>query len=123
MKSQNPFILSARFVVKDIVGNFLYWPFWWYSSGLAGLIKRRFIALKLFESNIGLAVWVKNWTKPMYGQYDITGKIISFVIRTFFILFKVVLIILYFILQLAMITFWIGIPIFVIFQLMINISS
>ncbi len=37
---------------------------------------------------LGIDIWIKNLFKPMYGQNDIAGKIISFFMRIFQIIFR-----------------------------------
>lgn len=37
---------------------------------------------------LGIDIWIKNLFKPMYGQRDIAGKIISFFMRAFQIIFR-----------------------------------
>jgi len=117
MISQNPLFLSAKFVAKDLVGDLLYWPVWWYSAGLFSFIRKRLVALKDFEEDIGLTVWVINWGKPMYGQYDFAGRLISIIVRTAGIIFKALQVMLFFILELILIVGWVVLPVVVVWQL------
>ena len=56
-------------------------PLWWYTAGLVWLLN----TLKNSATNtwhqLGVGLWAKNLFVPMYGQNDIWGRIISFVIR------------------------------------------
>ena len=106
-----------KYVAIDLVGNVLYWPVWWYTVGLKDFVLGRFVAIKRFEGDIGLTIWVVNWGKPMYGQYDIGGKIISFIIRTLGIIFKVVQLLIISILEMVLIVVWVLVPLLAIFQL------
>ncbi|MFA6534525.1 MAG: hypothetical protein WCT37_05155 [Patescibacteria group bacterium] len=110
MKSQNLLLLSGKFIAKDIVGNVLYWPVWWYSAGLAIFVKERWQSLRDFEGEVGLTVWIVNWFKPMYGESDLVGKAISFVMRTVMIVFKAWQIALYFFCQVAVVAIWLLLP-------------
>lgn len=123
MKNQNLALLSVKFIAKDIVGEILYWPVWWYSRGLVAFIKKRLVSVKEFEQDVGLTVWIINWAKPMYGQYDIQGKIISFIMRTVSILYKVIIIMLYFLLQAVMSIIWLGLPIVIVWQIIKFVSG
>ncbi|MFA5076423.1 MAG: hypothetical protein WC480_03345 [Patescibacteria group bacterium] len=116
MKSQNLALLSAKFVAKDLVGDILYFPVWWYSVGLVKFIKRRLHSIASFEESIGLTVWILNWAKPMYGQYDIAGKIISFIFRTIGIFWKGLELMFYLVLSLIMLLVWLGLPILVVYE-------
>lgn len=116
MKSQNTMLLSAKFVAKDVVGNVLFWPVWWYSVGFWGFLKKRRDSIRNFEEEIGLTIWVVNWGKPMFGQYDVPGRIISFVFRTGGIIFKAVQLIVYLIIQMLLIVGWLVLPPFFVWQ-------
>lgn len=111
-------LLSAKFIAKDIVGDLLYWPLWWYSRGFARFLQRRRHSIKEFEEDIGLTVWIVNWTKPMYGQYDLAGKIISFIIRTFGIMLKLLMMAFYLLLQVVIVLVWLLAPPFLLWQLL-----
>lgn len=117
MKSQNPALLSVKFVAKDVIGDVLYWPVWWYSRGLVYFIKKRLHSLKSFEEDIGLTVWIVNWGKPMYGQYDLAGKLMSFFFRTLGILWKILQLMFYFVIEVILLILWLFLPILIVWQL------
>jgi hypothetical protein len=118
MKSQNTILLSAKFVAKDVIGDLLYWPVWWYSVGFVSFIRKRILSLKNFEEDMGLTIWIVNWTKPMFSQYDIAGRIISFIFRTFGIFYKMVAVMFYFLAQVIMIFLWVLLPPFFVWRLL-----
>jgi len=117
MKSQNPGILAVKFVAKELVGDVLYWPLWWYSRGLVDFIKKRIKGITEFEENIGLTIWVINWSKPMYGQYDIAGKLISLVIRTLGIFWKGLQLMVYLLVQVILLILWLVVPLLAVYGL------
>jgi len=90
-------------VLRDIV----YFPLWWYISGL----RRTALGVWNFwvrkQKALGLFIWLKNIFTPMYGQRDFFGKLISFVMRLVQIIFRGVLMLVYFIFGAAVIVFWI----------------
>ncbi len=65
----------------DFLGSILWFPVWWYTLGLKKLALRFWVGLQYRVSSYGLRIWIKNMFVPMYGQYDIQGKIVSFFMR------------------------------------------
>lgn len=108
-------------VIAEILGKILYFPVWWYSVGLFKRIKSLLKMLKDREKNLGLSVWIKNIFVPMYGQNDFSGKIISFFIRFFQIIFRSFILLFWLIVAIIAVIFWIGIPVFIIFALIFQI--
>jgi|GEM_PF-183402 len=111
MNTSSAVLSSARFVVKELIGDFITWPVWWYSTGLVRFLRRRWQALVAFEASIGLTVWVINWTKPMFAQYDILGKAISLVMRTILIAVKTVQLMIFGVLQAVFVAGWLMLPV------------
>lgn len=101
---------SVGYISRELIGDFLSWPLWWYSTGLVRLVRRRLQALVAYEASVGLTVWIINWTRPMFAQYDLAGKIISFGMRTILIGLKTLQVMLYGILQVLLIIGWLAVP-------------
>lgn len=75
-------IWDATFVVaREVILDILYFPFWWYTLGL----KERFFNLQEKIKNIAhalaLPILFRHLLKPMYGDYTLSGRIISFFVR------------------------------------------
>ena len=73
---------TFRLIVLDVVGNLLHFPIWWYSSGMKAAF---FLALRQIRSMadyFALPILFKYWFKPMFGQSDVWGRLISFGVRT-----------------------------------------
>lgn len=111
MNTSSAVLSSARFVVKELIGDFITWPVWWYSIGLVRFLRWRWQALVAFEASIGLTVWVINWAKPMFAQSDILGKAISLVMRTILIAVKTVQLMIFGVFQMVFITGWLILPV------------
>lgn len=67
---------------QESIGSVLYYPIWWYTHGAVYAFMQYRKRVIFLSSFLAIQVWVQNWFKPMYGQYDIGGRIISFFIRT-----------------------------------------
>lgn len=115
--NQNVFILSLKFILVDLVLNILYFPVWWYGRGLLKTLF--FCGRKIKDANkhLGLGIWVKNLFKPMYGQRDIAGKIISFIMRLVQIFFRGVFLLIFILLIFLLILIWLVFPIVIIYQI------
>ncbi len=110
MNTAGVVLSAAKFIGRELIGDFFSWPIWWYSTGLVRLVRRRWQALVAFEASIGLTVWVINWTRPMFAQYDLTGKMISVFMRTVLIGLKTIQVMLYGLLELVGIVAWVLLP-------------
>src|SRR3989338_945390 len=56
-------------------------PLWWYSRGLFWVMKSVGSSIADTAAAAGLGLWVRNIFVPMYGQHDVWGRIVSFIIR------------------------------------------
>jgi len=107
MLSHNFAVYGSK-IFAEIIGDILYFPLWWYSRGLAGVVRglRRFLSDR--EKSLALLVWIKNIHRPMYGQYDWQGVLISFVMRVVQIIFRSILMV-----------FWLAAAVFALFAWLI----
>ncbi len=106
MTNQNVVVLAGRFILKDFIWDIFYWPIWWYSLGLLRFAKARARGLISFEESIGLTVWIVNWTKPMYGQYDFVSRLISLLVRTLVIFVKLLMVAVHLLFSLVAVGLW-----------------
>lgn len=63
-------------------------PVWWYTMGVVWLLQTLKNSAAHTWRQLGVGLWMKNLFVPMYGQSDIWGRIISFVIRAANIVFR-----------------------------------
>ena len=114
---------AVKYIIVDLIGDILYWPIWWYSKGLLKTTKACFNAVVNQERSLGLTIWMKNIFTPMFGQYDIEGRIISFFARLVQIIVRGIVLIIWTILVFIFYIIWFILPIFVIYQIYYNLSS
>lgn len=74
--------LVFQTVLRKGIHEGLFWPVWWYSSGLSQTILWLVNSARESVKFFGLNVWVKNLFVPMYGDESIAGKLISFGVRS-----------------------------------------
>ena len=80
-----------KILIIDTIINFVYFPLWWYSKGLVLTAKWTKKSILEVEKFLGIVIWAKNIFTPMFGQYDIFGRIISFNIRVFQIIVRTII--------------------------------
>lgn len=105
---------SISFFWKDILGDFVAFPLWWYSSGTLRVITMIMSQASRFAASLSLRIWVKNLFVPMYAQYDLAGRIISFVLRVVVLIYRFIIFILWLIVLFAFLAAWLFGPIAVV---------
>lgn len=73
---------SFRILALDVIGNLLHFPIWWYSKGLLAAFRFSLNQIKAMANYFALPILFRFWFKPMFGQNDIWGRLISFGVRT-----------------------------------------
>lgn len=72
----------SRLLFVDFLGSVLWFPAWWYTEGLAMAARKAFDALRYRARAYAFGIWIRNFFSPMYGQYDLTGRLVSVFMRT-----------------------------------------
>jgi len=116
-------LISApiKVVFVDFIKDILYFPLWWYSRGTRKALLFCLKKIRNGERWLGLKIWIINLFRPMFGQYDITGRIISFFIRLIQIIIRLILMLFWIISMIILFLIWLLLPPFVIYQIIVNI--
>jgi hypothetical protein len=109
--------LTLTKILSDIFIDIVFFPFWWYSFGLIGVVKKLADFVMDKERSLALFVWMKNIFVPMYGQRDVQGFLISFFIRLAQIIFRSLILIFWLIIALAAFWLWLIFPALVIYMI------
>lgn len=96
----------SSYILRDLIRGIIFLPVWWYTIGLTTVVSGSFRNLKGIVRSLGLDVWVKNLFVPMYGETALVGKLISFGIRFFMIIFQSIGVILWGILLFILFCFY-----------------
>ncbi|OGY48444.1 MAG: hypothetical protein A3J65_00705 [Candidatus Buchananbacteria bacterium RIFCSPHIGHO2_02_FULL_45_11b] len=121
--SKDIIVNSLKYVAFNLIGDFLYWPVWWYT---AGLYKAGIFCLGQIKDQaevLGVGVWLKNIFTPMYGQYDWEGRLISFFVRLAQSLVRLILLLVWIVMIFLIFLAWIILPLLIIFQIVLNFLS
>lgn len=79
--AQSDAALAAKYLLVDFFGGILAFPVWWYGRGLAAAFRTFAGSARTANRFLGLGVWTKNLFVPMYGERQISGRLISFFMR------------------------------------------
>lgn len=112
-----------RDVFLDIIREILYFPIWWYTKGLAMAANFSWQRIKNMEVRLGVKVWVVNLFKPMFGQRDIAGVLISFFMRIFQIIGRTIVLFLWTAIMILVFFVWIVLPLFVVLGIILNLAG
>ena len=108
------FFLVLQRLLAGALLDILYFPFWWYTIGAKHALLWCFGLLKFGNENLAPGVWLKNIFTPMYGQYDIQGRIISFLMRLAQIIGRLTALLVWLFFCLALFLIWMIIPLIVV---------
>lgn len=108
-------------IALNILRDILFFPIWWYSFGLYKFLLKLKEFLTIRQKSLALFVWMKNIFVPMYGQYNIAGRIISFFMRLVQIIFRGLIMIFWLLFSLILLLIWIIIPIYTVYQIIFQI--
>ncbi|MFH1598447.1 MAG: hypothetical protein ABIB97_05295 [Patescibacteria group bacterium] len=117
----NLFVSSLKFIAKDIIGDILYFPIWWYSAGLKKLFMGLWNNLRSLASGLSLPILFRHLLKPMYGDYTKSGRAISLIMRLIQFAFLSVGVFIWAILLLTLALAWIILPIIIIYNVIFQI--
>ena len=122
MENNNVFINIGKIIIS-FLWDIVYFPLWWYTKGLGNLLIGigSFLATK--ERKLALFVWIKNITKPMYGERSFQGIIISFFMRLFQIIFRSIVLFFWMIAGILLICVWLATPLFILFQIYLQLKT
>ncbi|MDD4289977.1 MAG: hypothetical protein PHH83_01730 [Patescibacteria group bacterium] len=107
-------------LIDFIVYGILYFPIWWYSKGIYKALLKCFKIFTDAWEGLGLSIQVKYLFKPMYGQRDVTGILISFFMRLIMLMFKLICVIFVFVFCSFLFISWSFLPIIVIYGIIVN---
>ncbi len=115
--TNNIVLSSIKYVLIDLIGDVVRFPFWWYSTGAKKAAVFCWQKVKNIEESLALKVWATNIFKPMFGQYDWQGKIISFFVRLIQIIVRSIIMLLVLLFFIILFLIWLALPVFIIYQI------
>lgn len=116
----NSVALTLKYVFVDLIGGIIRAPIWWYTGGLKMMALWMANSIQGYAQSISLSVWVKNLFVPMYGQYDWQSRIISFIMRVFMIIGRMIALFAWLLVVLVVGVAYLILPPLAIFQLVFH---
>ncbi len=98
---------AFKFIVFDVLIDFLTLPVWWYSKGLLQTLTWIGGCIRYVNDLTGLGLWTRTLFKPMYGERSFQGRIVSFVMRLIVLIWKLLSFIICLIFLLLLLIAWI----------------
>ena len=108
--------ISVFFIIFGLaILDLFYFPVWWYTVGTKHAIV--WCAQLFMTGNTTLApgLWFKNIFVPMFGQYDIQGRIISFLMRLIQVIARTIALIGWMIICLVLFIAWLALPVAIVY--------
>lgn len=109
------FFVVFQKIFLDTILQTLYFPVWWYSGGLKYAATACFGFFRAGNSQLMPGLWLKNIFVPMYGQYDIQGRIISFLMRFVQVIARSIALLFWLCVCLSLFCVWLALPIIIAF--------
>jgi len=116
--SQGFFWTAVNFILKDLIGDLLYFPIWWYSQGTKKMAVFCLKELKEASRHLAIKILLSHFFQPMYGQYDLAGRLISFFFRSLQLAWHLLLLLVWSALLLIIFFVWLGAPIVAVWQIL-----
>ena len=113
----NVFIATLKFVFIDIIGDFVYWPIWWYTTGLKNMLVFCGDQIKKIWGFLALGIWLKNMFTPMYADRSILGRLISFGVRIIILIWRLVWFFIWLALIISLLIAWLLGPVAVVWMI------
>jgi len=117
----NNLALYSLKIVAEIIRDIFYFPLWWYGRGFFNFTLKVIGFVKNQEKSLALFVWIKNIFKPMYGQSDWQGILVSIFMRIIQIIFRSIVMLVVLLIALIMILIWLILPFLTIYEIIFQL--
>jgi hypothetical protein len=117
------FFLVFQRIFIEAIFDAVYFPVWWYTGGAKHALIWCFGVFISGNAALAPGLWLKNIFVPMFGQYDIHGRIISFFMRLFQVIGRGIALVVWLAVCLALFAAWLVLPAVVVFDLVIPLIS
>lgn len=116
------YLLFKNFILDPIV-SLIYFPLWWYSKGLLKFLIFLKKNIQEISQPFVLKILLANLFKPMYGDYSREGRIISFFMRSFHLLWRFFKIIIVFFISLIILIIYLSLLPFIFYQIICHFND
>lgn len=113
----------TKLLFRDFIGSLFWFPVWWYTKGISRVVTGSFRTLVFRWKEYGLQIWLRNFFVPMYGQYDLTGRFVSILVRFAVLIARLVAIVAEAIFYLVVTLAWVAAPVAFLFLALANAGA
>ncbi len=107
------FLLVLPRLLLETFLDLLYFPLWWYTSGAVASARWCVRLVASGNGHFAPGLWLANIFVPMYGQYDIEGRFISFFMRLFQVLARGLALFIWILICFILFLAWLALPVVV----------
>lgn len=112
--------LTKNFIINP-VKDIIFFPVWWYSFGLKKTTSWCWQKIKNGEKYFALKILLLNLFKPMYQEYSISGRLISFFARLFLLFFRSIGMLILAVIILFIFFIYLGLPIVTVYNILLQL--
>lgn len=116
------FKLASIHLFRTLIADVLYFPFWWLTRGLKKAVFMGYRWMHAFAHRYALFVLAKNLFRPMFGQRDWQGRLISFFVRFFQLLFLSAIWLIWCAITLTVTLCIIALPVFIVWGILYQLA-
>ena len=117
------FFLVFQRIFFEAVLDALYFPVWWYTAGAKHALIWCYGALKSGNAALAPGLWLRNIFVPMFGQYDIEGRIISFFMRFFQVIGRGIALAVWLVACVILFAAWLALPLVVVIGMVSSLTA
>ena len=110
-------ILVFQRILLDFLLDILYFPLWWYTGGAKHALIFCYNLWQDTNQYLAPWLWLKNIFVPMFGQHDWQGRLMSFFIRFFNVIFRAIGLLIWTAVVALLFALWMLFPLFVVYML------
>ncbi|EKE07076.1 MAG: hypothetical protein ACD_18C00195G0008 [uncultured bacterium] len=111
------FLILLQRMLLELIWDVFYFPIWWYSEGARRVLLFCVSLVRDVNAMLAPGLWLKNIFVPMFGQYDLQGRLVSFLMRVFNIIARTIGLLIWLSLVISLFFAWILLPIVVLYFL------
>lgn len=115
--------LIAQRIGLDFLLHLVYFPLWWYTVGAKKVLIGCFHMIQHVNMQFAPGLWAKNLFVPMFGQHDWQGRITSFFVRFFNIIFRSLFLLLWSLIVLFFFGLWMFVPLLVMYMMFLSLNA
>lgn len=116
-------ILALQRLALEAFLDIFYFPLWWYGAGALKALSWCFGLMKSGNNRLAPGLWLANIFVPMFGQYDIQGRLVSFFMRFIQIIVRAFALLVWIVFCLILFFVWLAIPAAVIYGIYLEIRN